>query len=388
LRYRLDGKEQTATLGKLQKLSLAEAREKADDQRKHVAAGTHLTQYKRAAKLKRRADAANTFAVVAADWRAREARRQRWTPDYEAEVAGSIRNHLSALDALPVSTLDAPTIAPLLRAVELRAPMMLEKVRRRLNAILDYAVEHGIIRGNPLPAVRRGAKVERKHFPAVTNPHELGAILRAARAADPCKGIQRAHLLLAFTALRVSEVVGAKWEEFELDGADVPTGIGHRTRHDPSAGNWNVPRARMKRKDEARGPHVVALPPELLAALREWRMADGDGANYVCPAPRDPRRSITPEAVEKHYRDALQLGGKHSPQSWRSAFSTDCREAGKDADVIEAQLDHVVGNKVAAAYDRAQRLELRRELLAWYEATLLAARDGAAVLPIKARRDA
>ena len=288
---------------------------------------------------------------------------------------------------MPLAKITAPTMAPLLRAVENKAPMMLEKVRRRLNAILDYAVETGAIPGNPLPATRRGRKAERKHFPAVTSLGGVGAILRDARAADPCKGIQRAHQLLAFTALRVSEVVGARWEEFDLDGVDVAIGDGHRKRRDMNAGNWHVPRERMKRKDAARGPHVVPLPPRLLAALREWRETDGKGVVYVCPAPRDPKRHITPEAVEKHYRDSLNLGGKHSPHSWRSAFSTICREAGKHSDSVEAQLDHVVGNPVAAAYDRAARLELRRTLLAWYEQTLLAARDGATVHSIDGRKD-
>ena len=87
----------------------------------------------------------------------------------------------------------------------------------------------------------------------------------------------------------------------------------------------------------------------------------------VCPAPRDATRAITPEGVEKYYRDALKLQGKHSPHSWRSAFSTVAREAGKESDVVEAQLDHVVGTKVASAYDRSKRLQLRRELMRWYE---------------------
>jgi integrase len=139
----------------------------------------------------------------------------------------------------------------------------------------------------------------------------------------------------------------------------------------------------MKRRDVERGPHVVALPPALLSTIKAWQDADGKGAMYVCPAPRDPAKPITPEGCEKFYRNALSLAGKHSPHSWRSAFSTIAREAGKDGDVIEAQLDHVVGTKVASAYDRAKRLELRRELMAWYEATLVAARDGATVLALK-----
>ena len=386
LRYRLDGTEQTATLGKLDRLTLAQARDRAEEARTLAAQGEHLTAVKHAAKRQRRADAANTFGTFAAVWIEREGRRMQWTAGYRAEVAASLKNHLSALDPLPVTKITAALVAPELLELDRTAPHMVEKVRRRLRAILDDAVEHGIIPGNPLPAARRRNKLERRHFPAATKLPEIGAILRAARSADPCKGIARAHLLLAFMAQRVSEVVGATWAEFELDGADVPIGEGQHTKHDPDAGNWSIPRERMKRKDEARGPHVVPLPSALLAALREWREVDGAGSVYVCPAPRDPLKPITPEGIEKFYRNALGLAGKHSPHSWRSAFSTVAREAGKDNDSIEAQLDHVVGNKIAAAYDRAKRLDLRRKLMTWYEATLIAARDGATVIDIADRQ--
>lgn len=384
LRYRLHGTEQTATLGKFERLTLAEARVAADAARKLAGEGEHLTVIKRAAKLQRKVDAANTFGAFAAVWIAREARRMRWTADYRGEVAASLKNHLSALNPLPVTKITAGIAAPTLLLVERTAPNMLEKVRRRLRAILDDAVEQGIIPGNPLPAVRRRKNAERRHFPAATKLPEIGGILRAARAADPCKGIARAHLLLAFAAQRVSEVVGAKWSEFDLDGVDVPVGETQRTRRDPAAGNWAIPRERMKRKDPERGPHVIPLPPLLLEALRDWHEAAGPDAVFVCPAPRDPSKPITPEGVEKFYRNALLLAGKHSPHSWRSAFSTVCREAGKDGDAVESQLDHVVGNKVAAAYDRAKRLQLRRDLMQWYEQQLIAARDGAAVVPIRA----
>ena len=175
--------------------------------------------------------------------------------------------------------------------------------------------------------------------------------------------------MLAFTAQRVSEVVGARWDEVDLETA-----------------TWTIPRMRMKKKDAARGPHVVPLPPRLAALLKQWRGEDDGAGNFVCPAPRDPAKSITAEACEKHYRDVLGLAGKHSPHSWRSSFSTVCREAGKNRDVIEAQLDHQVGNKTESAYDRATRLDLRCELMTWYESALVAARDGAQVVPLPSRR--
>jgi len=98
------------------------------------------------------------------------------------------------------------------------------------------------------------------------------------------------------------------------------------------------------------------------------------------PAPRDDA-AITREAIEKFYRRGLALTGKHSPHSWRSVLSTWARDAGKDADVIEAQLDHATGTTTQTSYDRASRFDRRRELLVWYEASLIAARDGALVLP-------
>lgn len=362
LRYRLNGKPQTWTMGKLDRLTLADARGRAAKARKAAAAGEHLTAVKHMEKAKKRADARSTFSAVAAEWIKSEAKEQKWSADYKDEVEASLKNHLGELDSVPLVKITAALVAPLMRDVKRKAPNMLPKVRSRLRAILDTAVEDGLIPGNPLPAVRRRKGIEKPHYPAVVDLPGLGEILRAANKADPCKGIARAHALLVYTAQRVGEIVGAAWDEVDL-----------------KAGVWSIPRSRMKRKDEARGPHQVPLPPTLLAAMHEWKKADGPDAVYVCVAPRDPKASITRESVEKFYRRTLGQARRHGPHSWRSAFSTVCREAGKDGDVIEAQLDHVVGNAVAASYDRAKRLELRRSLLTWYESTLLAALDGASV---------
>jgi integrase len=172
-----------------------------------------------------------------------------------------------------------------------------------------------------------------------------------------------------FCAQRIGEIVEAEWSEFDLEGA-----------------TWAIPRERMKRRDPERGDHLVPIPPLLLRDLREWRRVDGEKAIYVCPGPRNSKTNITREAVEKFYRRTLELASKHSPHSWRSVFSTLARDAGKDPDLVEAQLDHVVGNKVQAAYDRAQRLERRRELMTWYERALVSARDGADVVDIAQMR--
>ena len=364
-RYKLDGKGQTATLGKHPRMSLAEARVAATKAREMAATGEHLTTAKRIARAQRAADRTATFEKLASDWIAIEARRAKWTADYRREVTASLRNHLSGLNALPVAAITAKLAAPALRKVERSAPDMATKVLQRLRAILDHAVDEGLIHGNPLPASRRRKRGARAHYPAIIDRDGVGSILRASDKAEASRGVKRAHLMLAFLAQRISETVGATWSEFDL-----------------SSGTWAIPRNRMKRKGSERGDHLVPIPPQLLVQVREWSRADGEKAEFVCPAPGGDR-PITREAVEKFYRRTLKLTGKHSPHSWRSVIKTWAENAEKSTDAVEAQLDHVIGGKVAASYDRADRLAVRRELIAWYERELIAARDGATVLALR-----
>jgi integrase len=72
------------------------------------------------------------------------------------------------------------------------------------------------------------------------------------------------------------------------------------------------------------------------------------------------------EAIEKLYSEVLNLDGRHSPHSWRTAFSTLSRELGDvDRDVVELALDHVSDGKVIRAYNRAQRFDQRVRLARW-----------------------
>lgn len=370
-RYTFDGKSQTASFGQYPTVTLTEARQKADDARKLAGAGKHLTIEKRLAKVRMAAAVADTFEAVASEWQQWAGNKKRWSEDYKQEVEASLRNHLRALFPVPIGDVVAPIAGPLLEEVERRAPLMRPKVATRLSAIIDRAVMRGLLVANPLPAtmIRGGSPGERRNYPAVTDVVELGKILRDARAIDSSRGVQRAHELVVFTVKRISEVVGAEWSEFDL-----------------GRGEWTIPRRRMKRKEKRRRDHVVPLPPRLLSKLREWQEDDGPSARWVCPAPRRPGKPVTREAVEKHYSRTLGLANVHSPHSWRTAFSTICNDAGKPPDVIEAQLDHATGDDTETAYDRAERLERRGELMDWYERRLLAARDGAEVVQLKRAR--
>lgn len=400
-RYRLNGEENTFSLGKIKDVSLKLARERAQAKRDLITSGVDPHKQKTQEQIERMTAKANTFAAVAEAWVKRRAKAMRWSDDHALKVRRSLGLEDTPrkgsggiigrrLGPLPITEIAAPLVNSVMREIEDDHAPMAEKIRSRIRAVFNYAVWEGLP-VHLLPKAEGGEEsAVRNHYAAITDLKGVGAILRHARDLDPqpCVGVQRADVLLAFTALRIGEIVGARWDEFALDGVDVPIGDGHAHKRDHNAGNWVVPRERMKQhKDKARGDHVVPLPPDLLRQLRAWREADGKDAVYVCVRRAGAGDPIAPETVDKHYRNKLGLEGKHSPHSWRSAFSTICREAGKDGDVVEAQLDHKVGqDKVASIYDRAKRLELRRELMAWYEKTLIAARDGATVHALPQRK--
>lgn len=364
-RYRnADAKWQTATLGKFPDISLADARERATTARLDAKAGHHLTALARVRRTETATASAMTFEKVKDSWIDSESARRSWTPDYREEVEASLRNHAEALYPLPVASITAAMVYPLLDRVERNAPNMARKVSFRVHAILDHAVITGAMDANTIPR-RKHARIDSKNLPAITTLPELGTILRSAEIAEACNGVRRAHALAAFTAQRIGPIVAATWDQFDLE-----TGI------------WRIPREAMKIKSAARDDFLCPLPPALLQDLRKWHSMRG-AQPYVCPAPRDPMTPIVGEALEKFYRRTLGLAGQHSPHSWRSALKTVAKEARRDREIVETQLDHALGGSAEQAYDRSQLLDARRELMTWWEATLTAARDGAQVIPIR-----
>jgi len=356
-RYRdAAAKWQTATLGRYPDLSLADARAAASSSRVAAAEGHHLTALARVRRAENSAASAMTFEAVADSWMTFEARRRAWTADYRNEVAASLAKHARALNALPIASITAAHVYPVLDAVERSAPFMASKVAFRVHRILDHAVIIGAMTANTIPR-RPRARIAEKNMPAIVSLAELGTILRAAENAEACNGVRRAHALAAFTAQRLGVIVTATWDQFDL-----------------AEGTWRIPREAMKVKHAGREDFLCPLPPVLLNDLRKWHSLAGKQL-HVCPAPRDPEAHVVGEALEKFYRRTLGLAGQHSPHSWRAALKTLAKEARKDRDAVEAQLDHVLGSRAEAAYDRSQLLDARRELLTWWESELLGARD-------------
>ncbi len=145
--------------------------------------------------------------------------------------------------------------------------------------------------------------------------------------------------LLPILFTRTGELRCARWSEFDLDGA-----------------MWEIPAERMK----MRRKHLVPLPMQAVDLLRELRKITA--GELLFPGLRDPSRPISPTTLNRAL-EYLDMKGWHC-HDFRATASTHLYEMGRwRAEVIELQLAHIERNRVRAAYNHAQYLEERRDLI-------------------------
>ncbi len=148
---------------------------------------------------------------------------------------------------------------------------------------------------------------------------------------------------MALTFARTTEMIQAQWGEIDEDKAQ-----------------WLVPAERMKMRDS----HVVPLSTQALAVVAKLRAINGH-RDFIFYSPRGKTGHISNNTMLY----ALYRMGYHSRMTghgFRGAASTALNELGFRADVIERQLAHVERNKVRAAYNHAQYLPERRQMMqAW-----------------------
>lgn len=337
-RYERDGRGHWVGLGSLDVVTLPEAREKAHQMRRLLDAGKDPLDEKEAQRARLAADAASktTFAQVVsqhlaahgAGWDVEEARQWR---QQLADFA------LPVLGQMPVGAIGVDDIHRTLEPIWASKTVTAARVRRRIEAILDFAKVRGLRSGdNParwaggikalLPAPTKIQAVQ----PHAALPYKaLPALWRELAAVDT--DVSRGLRLLILTGLRTSELREASWPEFDLQEA-----------------TWTIPAARMKMELE----HCVPLSAPALAILAEIKAESvGDRLFHFGP---DAMRMLT-----------IKLRPSMTPHGFRSTFrdwignETDCPH-----EVAEHVLAHAVGNRTTRAYRRGDAFDKRVAVMA------------------------
>jgi integrase len=365
LAYRFGGKRKLLSLGTYPAVSLAEARDRRDEAKKLLARGIDPSAHRQAAKREAAGRAANTFESVAREWYSKQA--STWVPHHASDVLRRLEANLfPEIGGKPIADVTAPLLLSALRKIEHRgAHDLAHRVLQVASQIFRYGVATGRCERDPAPDLRRALTPHKKRNQAAVAPEELPNLLRAIDSYFPSLGDKMTGLalrLLAMTFVRTGELIGATWDEIDLDGAV-----------------WIVPAERMKLRTE----HVVPLSRQAVAVLRELQNIGG-GSRYVFPG-RNPDKSMSNNTMlYALYR--LGYKSKMTGHGFRSVASTLLNESGRfRADVIERQLAHCERNDVRGAYNRAEYLPERRQMMQHWSDMLDALTKGAQVIPLQRR---
>jgi len=334
--YRLNGKRKTLALGSYDLLSLAEAREQVNEARKNIGKGIDESASRQAEAERAR----NTVQYVGNAWL--RVRQKEWTAKTHMRIQKRLEQHVyPSLGDMPIADVGVEHVLPILLALDKAGK---HDTRRRVNSYM-----HNIWRYCSLayPGDQLDRSLFVKHRPqhraALTNSRDVGQLLRLIDSYHGGVTVKYALQLSALTLLRPGELRQGLWTDIDWE------------RHE-----WRIPADRMKMRVE----HIVPLSRQALQLLQELHRITGRGEEiFPCQGRRS--RFMSENTVNTAIRSLGYTGAEMTAHGFRGMASTILNEHGFHPDAIERQLAHREQNDVRAAYNHAQHLPLRREMMQW-----------------------
>lgn len=339
LRYkRPNGRWSWKGLGGFPSTSGKLARREAEDLRRLAADGVDLATVDQQAKPR------YLFREIAEDWHRRKEESGR-APSTTSQMRLYLdKDILPALGRKALDEITRQHCTDLQRSLEERgAHNIAEKARSWIGQIFSLAIAEGKCELNPASELRHVAATAPRttHYPHLLEP-ELPGFLVALSRSRSRPITQAAVWMVLRTASRPGMVRYAEWSEIDLDGA-----------------TWTIPAHKMK----TRRDHVVALPTQTVASLREIHQQTGR-QRLLFPG-QGPKNPVLSEATINKAISLVGYKGKLTGHGSRHTASTLLREHGWPKDHVEVQLAHKEPG-VAGVYNQAAYLEHRRRMMQWY----------------------
>jgi integrase len=344
-RFKQNGRSRDMGLGSLTAVILATAREIAADCRRKRSAGLDPIETRKADRLEAQLAAARSVTFDQCRDAFIEAHKAGWrNAKHKGQWTNSLATYVTpVLGSMPIQSVDVALVMKVLEPIWSTKPETASRVRGRIERVLDWAKVRSLRQGeNParwrghldalLPAHRTVRKV--KHHAALPYS-EIGTFMAALKTREAVAA--RALEFTILTAARTGEVLGARREEIDFQ-----------------AKVWVVPPSRMKSGRE----HRVPLSRPAISVLKEMHRHQGD---LVFPGDRRGKPLSNMAMLMMLRRmDRAELTA-HGFRSTFRDWAAECTNF--PAEVAEAALAHVVGDKVEAAYRRGDLFEKRRRLM-------------------------
>jgi integrase len=348
-RFKKCGRNRDMGLGSLNTVGLAEARGMAAECRRQRLQGIDPIEARKSGRAQAQLDAAHSITFDDCRDKFISAHRAAWANDkHLRQWESTLKTYVTPVfGVLPVQNVDVALVLRVLEPIWATKPETASRVRGRIERILDWAKARGFRQGeNParwrghldILLARRGRVRRVRHHGALPYA-ELPAFLLKIRQRDAVAA--RALEFAILTVARTGEVLGARWDEIDLEN-EV----------------WTVPASRMKAGREHRVPMSTAAMT-IAKRLKAIRQND-----FVFPGERRNRPLSNMSMLmmlRRMSREDLTVHGFRSTfRDWAAEQTNFPRE------IAEAALAHVIADRTEAAYRRGDLFEKRKNLMkAW-----------------------
>ncbi|MCF7354229.1 integrase domain-containing protein [Vibrio sp. CK2-1] len=340
-------------LGKYPEVSLAQARKSILLSKELIAQGIDPQEDKKKKQQAYKEVHEHVFEKIAQDWF--EIKKDSVTPDYAEDIWRSLVLHVfPKLANTPIKEITAPLVIDLLRPIEAKGNLeTVKRVAQRLNEVMNYATNCGLVSANPLTGIKAAFKKPKKVNMAALSPDELPELMSALATSSIKKTTRCLAEWQLHTMTRPSEASGARWDEIDLENKI-----------------WTIPPERMKKRRE----HRIPLTDQMLLILEVMKPIS-QHREHVFPSDRAPKKPSNNQTVNMALK-RMGFTGRLVSHGMRSIASTTLNEQGFESDLIEAALAHVDDSQVRAAYNRTDYLERRRPMMCWWSSHIEQASRG------------
>lgn len=345
LKYRFQGKEKLLSLGVYPETALSVAREKREEAKKLLRVGICPSYDRQKNKLLGQEASENTFESISREWFDKKV--QNWAPATATKVLSFFENDIFPwIGRRPIKEITAAELLAVIRRTETRGTRELpNRIRGYSGQVFRYAVATGRAERDPSVDLRGAlTPVRHKHHASITEPKEVGALLRAIDSFTGSFVTKCALQLAPLVFVRPGELRHAEWVELDLE-----------------IGEWRIPGPKMKMKDK----HIVPLSRQAVEIFKAIQPLTGEG-KYVFPSNRTTERPMSENTVNAALRRLGYEKTEMTGHGFRSMASTLLHEQGWPHEAIERQLAHAERDSVVAAYNYSEHLPKRREMMqAW-----------------------
>ncbi|MCU8508389.1 integrase domain-containing protein [Vibrio vulnificus] len=349
----ISGKRANLNLGRFPEVSLVQARKSSLLAKELIAQGVDPQEDRKRKQQAHKEIHEHTFLNVTTEWF--EIKKDSVTPDYAIDIWRSLELHIFPhISDKPVKTITAPEIIELLKPIEAKGSLeTVKRLAQRLNEVMNYAANCGLIQANPLTGIRAAFKKPKKENMAALTPAELPELMGAIAIASIKRTTRCLLEWQLHTMTRPAEASGARWDEIDWDEKI-----------------WTIPAGRMKKRRE----HRIPLTDQMLALLEVMKPISGH-RDFVFPSDRDPKKPCNSQTANMALK-RMGFAGRLVSHGLRSLASTTLNEQGFDPDLVEAALAHVDDNQVRSAYNRTDYLERRKPMMCWWSGHIEEAAKG------------